>query len=166
MLWRSGAWLPAVPIAGADADSPVVWEYPAGSPLVPVSRPWHDDNGAADAFWGPSVHWNSYLERYVMLLNRTRNEHFNNEGIYVSYARVLDDPLAWSVPQKIMDGGAWYPQVAGLEPMVPVAFLELRVVRVYSFRYALYGIFSYMSFVAELGKPQLALPRHRPGAAG
>ena len=119
---RDGAWLPAARVAGAnagsDADDPVAWEYPAGTPLVPVSRPWHDGNAAADAFWGPSVHWNQYLERYVMLLNRARDEHFNNEGIYVSYARDVDDPPAWSVPQKIMNGGGWYPQVAGLEAII------------------------------------------------
>lgn len=114
-IWRNGAWLPARRIAGRDEDSPATWEYPAGTPLVPVSRPWHDNNIAADAFWGPSVHWNHYLERYVML-NRARNETFNNEGIYISYARTLDDPRAWSAPRKIMNGGGWYPQVAGLEP--------------------------------------------------
>jgi hypothetical protein len=51
-----------------------------------------------------------------MLLNRARDEGFGNEGIYVSYARRLDDPTAWSPPRKLMNGGGWYPQVAGLEP--------------------------------------------------
>ena len=82
---------------------------------MPVSQPWHDSNGGVDAFWGPSIHWNTYLERYVMLLSRAKNERLNNEGIYVSYADTLDDPRGWSVPQKILDGGEWYPQVAGLE---------------------------------------------------
>ena len=50
-----------------------------------------------------------------MLLNRTRDEAFNNEGIYVSFAATLDDPRAWSVPRKILNGGDWYPQIAGLE---------------------------------------------------
>ncbi len=103
-VWRDGAWIPA------DGD------YPAGTPLVPVAKPWHDSDPATDAFWGPSVHWNTYLERYVMLLNRTKDERFSNEGLYVSYAPTLDDPRAWSVPRKIMNGGGWYPQVAGLEP--------------------------------------------------
>jgi hypothetical protein len=80
-----------------------------------VTRAWHDADAAVDAFWGPSIHWNTYLERYVMLLNRARDENYNNEGIYVSYARRLDDPRAWSAPRKIMNGGGWYPQVAGLE---------------------------------------------------
>ena len=120
--WRTGddladgSWLPSTRIAGTD-ESGATWSYPTGTPLVPVSRPWHDGNAEADAFWGPSVHWNQYLERYVMLLNRARDEAFNNEGIYVSYAKTLDDPRAWSVPKKLMNGGGWYPQVAGLEPV-------------------------------------------------
>jgi hypothetical protein len=81
-----------------------------------VTRAWHDGNAAADAFWGASVHWNDYVEQYVMLLNRARDEQFNNEGIYASYAPTLDDPAAWSAPRKLRDGGGWYPQVVGLEP--------------------------------------------------
>ena len=50
-----------------------------------------------------------------MLLNRTRDERFSNEGLYVSFASRLDDPAAWSAPRKIFNGGGWYPQVAGLE---------------------------------------------------
>ena len=100
-VWRNGAWLP-VPAAG--------------TPLVTPSRPWHDGQTASDVFWGPAIHWNRYLERYVMLMNRTANDEFRNEGIYVSYAARLDDPRHWSAPRKILHGGGWYPQVAGLEP--------------------------------------------------
>lgn len=100
MVWVDGAWLPT---------------SPAGTPLWAVSKPWHDGAADADAFWGPSVHWNRYLERYVMLLNRARDEDFNSDGIYVSYARTLRDPRSWSVPRKILDRPAWYPQVAGLD---------------------------------------------------
>ena len=86
-----------------------------GTPLVRPSKPWHDGDEQVDAFWGPSVHWNTYLGHYVMLLNRARDEQFNNEGLYVAFARTLDDPDAWSAPRKLMDRGFWYPQVAGLE---------------------------------------------------
>ena len=27
----------------------------------------------------------------------------------------MDDPRGWSRPHKILNGGEWYPQVAGLE---------------------------------------------------
>jgi len=83
---------------------------------VQPTSPWHDRSAAANAFWGPSIHWNTSIERYVMLLNRARDEAFNNEGIYVSFASVLDDPRGWSAPRKILNGGDWYPQIAGLEP--------------------------------------------------
>ena len=48
-----------------------------------------------------------------MLLNRAKDEHYNTEGIYVSYAPRLDDPSLWSTPQKLLNGGRWYPQVIG-----------------------------------------------------
>jgi hypothetical protein len=116
MIWQQGVWLPARRVVPPDGSAVDRWEYPAGTPLVRVTEPWHDGDKKADAFWGPSIHWNTYLERYVMLLNRARDEEFHNEGIYVSYANALDDPRNWTRPRKIMDGGGWYPQVAGLEP--------------------------------------------------
>ncbi len=61
------------------------------------------------------VHWNTYLARYVMLLNRTKNVDFTQEGIYVSFGSSLEDPGQWSAPSKILNGGRWYPQVMGIE---------------------------------------------------
>lgn len=114
-IWNNGAWLPPRLVRDAADGAAAAWAFPTGTPLVRVTQPWHDSNGAVDAFWGPSIHWNTYLERYVMLVNRAKNEYYNSEGIYVSYARDVSDPRAWSTPQKILNGGAWYPQVAGLE---------------------------------------------------
>mgnify|MGYP003449574888 CR=1 FL=1 len=45
---------------------------------------------------------------------RTRSNS-GRDGIYVSFAPTLDAPRAWSAPVKILTGGGWYPQVAGLE---------------------------------------------------
>jgi hypothetical protein len=50
-----------------------------------------------------------------MLLNRARDDQFNNDGIYVSYSPTLADPSQWTAPVKILDGGGWYPQVIGME---------------------------------------------------
>jgi hypothetical protein len=91
------------------------WVYSFGTPLVPVTQPWHDDDPRDDAFWGASVHWNVSLQLYVMLLNRSKDEAFTQEGIYASFANRLDDPAAWTTPIKIVDGGSWYPQVMGIE---------------------------------------------------
>ena len=115
-IWQDGVWLPAVRRPPAPGEAEGRWEYPAGTPLVTTTSPWHDGNQAANAFWGPSIHWNTSVGRYIMLLNRARDEAFDNEGIYVSFAASLDDPRAWSAPRKILNGGGWYPQVAGEEP--------------------------------------------------
>ena len=45
-------------------------------------------------------------------------ENYAQEGIYVSYAPRLDDPSLWTTPQKILNGGKWYPQVIGSTPNV------------------------------------------------
>lgn len=90
--------------------------YPVGRPLYETTDSWHDAGRTTDAFWGPSVHWNSHLEQYVMLLNRARDVDWKQDGIYVAFSPRLDDPSAWSRPVKILDGGGWYPQVIGLEP--------------------------------------------------
>jgi hypothetical protein len=110
-VWSQGAWLPAQ----VSTESAAV-EYPVGTALVPPSRPWHDGQPAADVFWGPAVHWNRYLEQYVMLVNRARDETFNQDGIYVSFSSRLDDPRLWSAPSKVMNEGQWYAQVIGTDP--------------------------------------------------
>jgi len=114
-VWERGRWS-REPVVTPDGMRRRVWfDYPEGTPLVPVSQAWHDGNDKVDAYWGPSVHWNEYLEQYVMLLNRASDENYTQEGIYVSFAPRLDDPELWTVPRKVLNGGRWYPQVIGLE---------------------------------------------------
>jgi hypothetical protein len=102
-VWSNGVWLPLHGSKVTDA-----------TPIFPTTRLWHDADNQVDAYWGPTVHWNEYLERYVMLLNRSSDENFDQEGIYVSMSASLDEP-SWSAPTKIMHGGEWYPQVIGME---------------------------------------------------
>jgi len=84
------------------------------TPLYGSRVSWH--RADADALWGPSVHWNAYLDRFVMLMSRAidASSQWTTEGIYISYAERLEDSLAWSDPQKLIHGGDWYPQVVGL----------------------------------------------------
>jgi len=110
-VWNDGAWLPA-----SQVNDAAPFTYPAGTPLVKASRPFHDRSATNDVFWGASIHWNTYLEQYVMLLNRAKDDQFGQEGIYVSFAPTVSDPRAWSVPAKILNGGQWYPQAVGIEP--------------------------------------------------
>jgi len=89
--------------------------YPVAPPIFPVDGSWHDASLPLGAYWGPSVHWNTHLNQYVMLLNRANDMEWSQEGVYISFAPRLDDPKLWSPPQKLLDGGRWYPQVFGLE---------------------------------------------------
>lgn len=88
--------------------------------VFPVARSWH--HADPDAFWGPAIHWNSYLNCFVMLLNHASGlPGWSQEGIYISYATDLSRPDAWSAPVKLMDRadlptwGGFYPEVLGLE---------------------------------------------------
>ncbi len=113
----------------ADRDQPAgkVWKWDGrawsepgvggkATPFLPVKQDWHRPD--VDAFWGPSVHWNHHLSRYVMLLNRAVDRHWKQEGIYVSFNADLANPGGWSSPVKILDAPGddrWYPQVLGLD---------------------------------------------------
>jgi hypothetical protein len=108
-VWQDGRWMVAATRFGMER-----W-IASAFPIFPAREPFHDDDTLVDAFWGPSVHWNTYLQQYVMLLNRSKDTDWNQEGVYVSYAKQLDDPRLWSAPTKILNGGWWYPQVIGLE---------------------------------------------------
>lgn len=131
-VWADGVWTPptlrqapARPRGGLGAEAidaePSVagtWEFPAASPFFASVNRWDDQTPGVDVFWGPSIHWNTSIQSYVMLLNRAAGDKFDPGGIYVSFAERLDDPGAWSAPQLLTRGGAWYPQVIGLDPTV------------------------------------------------
>jgi len=112
----------------ADRDHPVgkVWKWHKGhwnqpgiaglvTPIFPATVDWHKKD--ADAFWGPSIHWNAHLQQYVILLNRAKDADWTQEGVYITFNRDLADPTAWSPPRKVLGGlraDQWYPQVIGL----------------------------------------------------
>jgi hypothetical protein len=80
------------------------------TPVFPVKTDWHRKD--ADAFWGPSVHWNTHLKQYVILLNRAKDPDWTQEGIYVAFNRDVANPTAWTAPKKILGGlrpDEWYP---------------------------------------------------------
>lgn len=120
-------------MAYEDRFNPVgrVWKFHNGAwtepgkggrvtPIFPVQKAWQRRD--PDALWGPSVHWNTHLRCYVMLLNRASGEPgWAQEGVYVSFNADLGRPEGWSEPVKILDKAefsGWYffyPQVMGLE---------------------------------------------------
>lgn len=119
------AWM-----AAGDRDAPAgkVYRWNAGdwyspgiggraSPILPAMSDWMSDQ--PDAFWGPAIHWNRYLDEYVILLNRAVTPAWKQEGIYAMFGVTLDDPDGWSAPVRLADAPAsngWYPQVMGLDP--------------------------------------------------
>lgn len=98
------------------------WEEPGiggrVTPIFPARQSWQRED--TDSFWGPAVHWNTFLRQYVMLLNRSCcRSHWPQEGIYITYSKSLADPASWQVTRRIMDGAeanGYYPQVVGQGP--------------------------------------------------
>ena len=85
------------------------------TPVFPAKVSWQDAD--TDAFWGPSVHWNTYLGSYVVLLNHSCcSPGFPQEGIYASFGAHLADPQSWTAPKRILVDSGWYPQVIGSGP--------------------------------------------------
>jgi hypothetical protein len=91
------------------------------TPIYPASRSWQ--SGDTDSFWGPAVQWNTYLEKYVMFLNRSCcKPGWPQEGIYAAFSGDLSEPRSWTARQRLLDGESlptqpgYYPQVMGLEP--------------------------------------------------
>ncbi|MFA5292745.1 MAG: hypothetical protein WC496_06885 [Phycisphaerae bacterium] len=93
------------------------WTQPGingrNSPIFPAVGDWHSTK--PDAFWGPSVHWNTYLQSYVMILNHAIDPNFWQEGIYISFNKNLDNPAGWSEPQLLRKDGSWYPLIVGTD---------------------------------------------------
>ena len=88
------------------------------TPFIPVTKNWHAPD--ADAFWGSSIHWNTHLKCWVMLLNRAKDKEWAQEGIYACFSTDLGNPASWSKPVKILDAAGleksrWYPQVMSLD---------------------------------------------------
>lgn len=117
--WYKGGW-----------NEPALWGHV--TPVFPASRDYHKKDGSM--FWGPSIHWNKYLNLYVMVLNHAINTHLDADGIYISFNRDIGDPTGWSKPAMLIDldgihqgtaGGetgladvqnnGWYPQIIGME---------------------------------------------------
>lgn len=111
----------------ADRNQPAgkLWKWSKGewnqpglggrvTPIFPVASNWHQAD--PDAFWGPSIHYNTYLKMHVILLNRAINRFWNQEGVYIAYNDDLSNPLGWTLPDRLpLDPqGMAYPQVAGL----------------------------------------------------
>jgi len=115
----------------ADRDNPVgkVWKWCNGewkepalgghvTQIFPAQIDWHRED--ARVFWGASVHWNTHVKQWVMLLNLSKDKDWTQEGVYVTFNTDMSNPRGWSVPVKILEpavlgGSKWYPQVIGTD---------------------------------------------------
>jgi hypothetical protein len=116
MKWFKGQW-----------NEPGLWGHV--TPVFPAEIDYHRKDGTM--FWGPAIHWNTYLNTYVMLLNHAVDTRLTADGIYISYNALLGDPAGWSRPERLLDQAeiqktmtgsnlsttkmqnGWYPQVIG-----------------------------------------------------
>jgi hypothetical protein len=92
------------------------WEQPGlggeVSPVIGVSRGWSEED--TNALWGPAIHYNEHLEKYVVIMNHACcSPGWPQEGLYASFVADLSKPQSWSQPVKILDGVGWYPMVVG-----------------------------------------------------
>jgi hypothetical protein len=111
-----------------DLADPVgkVWKYHNGgwsepglggqvTPVFQAISPWQ--GSSTDSFWGPSIHWNTYLQKFVILMNRSCcAAGWPQEGIYLTTTSDISNPASWSTPVKILDYNDWYPWVLGTGP--------------------------------------------------
>ena len=118
MKWYQGAW-----------SEPALWGHL--TPVFPAERDYHTKAGAM--FWGPALHWNTYLSTYVMFLNHAVDTKLTQDGIFISFNSDVGNPAGWTKPQMILNraqiqkamAGAdvsptklengWYPEVIGMQ---------------------------------------------------
>ena len=89
------------------------------TPVLQTRVSWQ--RADTDSYWGPAIHWNTHLEKYVVLLNRACCEpNWPQHGIYVTFNADLSNPQAWSMPQLVLTeivlGPGYYPQIMGVGP--------------------------------------------------
>jgi hypothetical protein len=118
MKWYKSGW-----------TEPALWGHV--TPVFPSSIDYHRPDGSM--FWGPAIHWNTYLKTYVMFLNHAIDTRLSQDGIFISFNRNISNPSGWTQPRKVLDrpeiqktmSGAqvsrtklengWYPVVIGTE---------------------------------------------------
>ena len=136
---KEGVAIARMRIADRDAPAGKVLKWHRGgwsqpglggrlTPIWPSRIDWHRPN--ADLFWGPSVHWNTHLNTFVILMNRAVTTGMKGDGTWVSFNDELANPSGWSEPAQILTAAqaqtaakgankgnaanfGWYPQVVG-----------------------------------------------------
>jgi hypothetical protein len=120
MLWADRDQ-PLDPVSGDSAAlkwDGSAWEAPGiAGPSIAI---FHDDlqvswtSANNNGYWGPSVHWNSDLNKFIVVMSRSIGGNYTTGGIYMTYTTSLDNPASWTMPKLIISQNqGWYPQVIG-----------------------------------------------------
>jgi hypothetical protein len=124
-LENEGICIARMPYAGRLFPNGAVQKYYRGawtepgmqgreSAIFPATVSWQHPN--TNSYWGPSVHWNTYLQKYVVLLNHSCcSPRYPQDGIFVTYNSDLGNPKGWSAPVLLVNDPGWYPQVIGMD---------------------------------------------------
>lgn len=101
------------------------------TPVFPATRDYHQKDG--EMFWGPAIHWNTYLSTYVMFLNHAVDTKLTQDGIYISFNPQVGNPVGWTTPRLVLNRteiqevmartrvsptkleNGWYPEVIGTQ---------------------------------------------------
>lgn len=101
-----------------------LWEEPGlggrTTPIFAAKAGW--ELKEANSYWGPSVHWNTNLQQWVMLLNHACcYSGWPQSAIRISFNANLAAAGSWKPAVAILDGNqlpdrpAFYPQILGLD---------------------------------------------------
>jgi hypothetical protein len=84
------------------------------TPFLMAKVNWN--RASARSFWGPAIHWNTYLKKYVMLLNLydASGPNWSQKGVHISYNKDIADPNGWSEPKLLCKPDRYYPSVIGV----------------------------------------------------
>jgi hypothetical protein len=123
-LANQGVAIARMPISALWSQQGAVWKYYEGgwtepglygrvTPVFPAVAGWEGAN--TDSFWGPSIHWNSHIGRFVVVMNRSCcGPKWPQAGMYVTMTSDLANPSAWTEPAYLTGYDDWYPWVLGL----------------------------------------------------
>jgi hypothetical protein len=95
-----------------------------GKPVASLQIPMEEGGGAASSpdggfHWGPSVSWNTYIEKWVMLMGHVTGSSWRGSKIFISFNPNKDlgegnNSQQWSKPELLLDKPGytiWYPSL-------------------------------------------------------
>jgi hypothetical protein len=96
-----------------------------GKPIASLQIPMAEGGGPQSApktgfHWGPSVHWNTYLNCWVMLMGKVTGTSWKGSSLHISFNMnkdlgAGDASQQWTKPQLLLDRGpghiVWYPSL-------------------------------------------------------